>query len=39
MQIVTLDGDDLEIVDSFPYLGDVLSSTGGVQEAVRIRSG
>jgi len=38
---VTLDGDDLEVVDRFPYLGDVLSSAGGVQEAVtaRIRSG
>jgi len=38
---VTLDSDDLEVVDKFPYLGDVLSSAGGVQEAVtaRIRSG
>jgi len=38
---VTLDGNDLEMVDRFPYLGDVLSSAGVVQEAVtaRIRSG
>jgi len=38
---VALNGDDLEVVDRFPYLGDVLSSVGGVQEAVmaRIRSG
>jgi len=38
---VTLDGDDLEVVGRFPYLGDVLSSVVGVQEAVtaRIRSG
>jgi len=38
---VTLDGDNLEVVDRFPYHGDILSSAGGVQEAVtaRIRSG
>jgi len=38
---VTLYGDDLEVVDRFPYLGDVLSSTRDVQEAVtaRMRSG
>jgi len=38
---VTLDGNDLEVVDKFPYLGDVLSSAEGVQEAVtaRIRPG
>jgi len=38
---VTPDGDDLEVVDRFSYLGDDLSSVGGVQEAVtaRIRSG
>jgi len=42
MQIVTpLDGHDLEVVDRFSYLGDVLSSAGGVQETVseRIRTG
>jgi len=38
---VTLDGDDLEVVDRFSCFGDVLSSAGGMQEAVtaRIRSG
>jgi len=38
---VTPDGDDLEVVDRFLYLGDDLSSVGGVQETVttRIRSG
>ena len=37
---ISLDGDDIEIVDRFPYLGDVVSTEGGVQEAVtsRIRS-
>jgi len=37
---LTMDGDDIEIVDKFPYLGDVLSTEGGVHEAIiaRIRS-
>jgi len=37
---LTTDGDDIEIVDKFPYLGDVLSKEGGVHEAItaRIRS-
>ena len=37
----TLDGDDIEIVNGFTYLGDVLSAEGGVQEAVTstVRSG
>ena len=36
----TLDGDDIEIVDRFSYLGDVLKTEGVVHEAVtsRIRS-
>jgi len=38
---VTLDGNDLEAVDRFPNLGDVVSSAGGVRKAVmaRIQSG
>ena len=38
---ITLDEDNIEIVDKFAYLDDVLSTEGGVQEAVhsRIRSG
>ena len=37
---MVLDGDDIEKVDKFCYVGDVLSTEGGVQEAVisRIRS-
>jgi len=37
---VNNDGDDIEIVDKFPYLGDILSTEGGVHEAIiaRIRS-
>jgi len=37
---LTVDGDDIEFVDKFPYLGDVLSTEGGVHEAIiaRIRS-
>jgi len=37
---LTMDGDDIEIVDKFSYLGDVLSTEGGVHEAMiaRIRS-
>ena len=38
---ITLDEDNIEIVDKFAHLGDVLSTEGGAQEAVRsrIRSG
>ena len=38
---ITLDKGNIEIVDKFAYLGDVLSTEGGAQEAVRlkIRSG
>ena len=38
---ITLGEDNIEIVDKFAYLGDVLSTEGGAQEAVRsrIRSG
>ena len=37
---ITLDKDDIETVDRFSYLGDVLSTEGGAQKAVtsRIRS-
>jgi len=31
---LTIDGDNVEIVDKFPYLGDVLSTKGGVHEAI-----
>ena len=34
---VELDEDNIEIVDKFAYLGDVLSTEGGAQEAVRLR--
>jgi len=33
---LTMDGDDIEIVEKFPYLGDV-SSTEGVHEAIIAR--
>ena len=38
---ITLDEDNIEILDKFAYLSDVLSTEGGAQEAVhsRIRSG
>ena len=38
---IMLDEDNIDIVDKFAYLGDVLSTEGGAQEAVRsrIRSG
>ena len=35
---ITLDEDNIEIVDKFAYLGDVLSTEGGPQEAVRSRT-
>ena len=37
--MISLDGDNIEVVDRFSYLGDVISK-GGAQEAVtsRIRS-
>jgi len=34
---VTLDSYNLEVVERFPNLGDVLNSVGGVQEAVKTR--
>ena len=34
---ITLDEDYIEIVDKFAHLGDVLSTKGGAQEAVRLR--
>ena len=39
-KMITLDGDNIEVVDTFFYLGDVISMEGGAQEAVtsRIRS-
>ena len=39
-KMMTLDGDNIEVVDRFFYLGDVISTEGGAQEAVasRIRS-
>ena len=33
-QMITLDGDNIEVVDMFSYLGDVISTEGGAQEAV-----
>ena len=39
-KMITWDGDNIEVVDRFSYLGDVISMEGGAQEAVtsRIRS-
>ena len=39
-KMISLDGDNIEVVDRFSYLGDVISTEGGAQEAVtsRIRS-
>ena len=39
-KMISLDGDNIEGVDSFSYLGDVISTEGGAQEALtsRIRS-
>ena len=39
-KMITLDGDNIEVMDRFSYLGDVSSTEGGVQKAVtsRIRS-
>ena len=39
-KMISLDGDSIEVVDRFSYLGDVISAEGGAQEAVtsRIRS-
>ena len=38
--MISLDGDNREVVDRFSYLGDVISTEGGAQEAVtsKIRS-
>ena len=39
-KMITLDGDNIEVVDRFSYLGNVISTERGAQEAVtsRIRS-
>ena len=39
-KMISLDGDNIEVVDRFSYLGDVISTKKGAQEAVtsRIRS-
>ena len=39
-KMITLDRDNIEVLDRFSYLGDVISTEGGAQEAVtsRIRS-
>ena len=39
-KMITLDGDNIEVVDRFSYLVDVISTEGGAQETVisRIRS-
>ena len=39
-KMITLDGDNIEVVDRFSYHGDVISTEEGAQEAVtsRIRS-
>ena len=39
-KMINLDGDNIEVVDRFSYLGDAFSTEGGAQEAVtsRIRS-
>ena len=39
-KMISLDGDNIEVMDRFSYLGDVISTEGGAQEAVtsRIRS-
>ena len=38
--MISLEGDNIEVVDRFSYLGDVIGTEGGAQEAVtsRIRS-
>ena len=36
-KILNLNGDNIEVVDRFSYLGDVLSMEGGAQEAVTSR--
>ena len=35
--MISLDGDNIEVVDRFSYLGDVISTEGGAQEAVTSR--
>ena len=34
---ITSDEDNIEIVDKFAHLGNVLSTEGGAQEAARLR--
>ena len=36
-KMITLDGDNIEVVDRFSYLGDVIITEGGAQEAVTSR--
>ena len=36
-KMITLDGDNIEMVGRFSYLGDVISTEGGAQEAVASR--
>ena len=36
-QMITLDGDNIEVVDRFSYLEDVISMEGVAQEAVTSR--
>ena len=36
-KMIDLNGDNIEVMDMFSYLGDVLSMEGGVQEAVTSR--
>ena len=36
-KMITLDGDNIEVVDRFSYLGDVISTEGGAQEVVTSR--
>ena len=37
-KMISLDGDNIEVVDRFSYLGDVISTEGGAQEAVTSRN-
>ena len=37
-KMISWDGDNIEVVDRFSYLGDVISTEGGAQEAVTSRT-
>ena len=37
-KMITLDGDNVEVVDRFSYLGEVISTVKGAQEAVTSRN-